>query len=82
MSFNGACSKYGNGVGIVFKILQYGTYPHTIRLEFTFTNNKYEHEEFIQGMILSLQMRVENLVVTCDSELAINHINKKYRIKK
>jgi ribonuclease HI len=43
---------------------------------------KLEYEALIQGMILSLQMKVENLVVTGDSELVINHIKKKYRIKK
>jgi ribonuclease HI len=33
-------------------------------------------------MILSLQMKGENMVVTGDSKLVINHITKKYRIKK
>jgi hypothetical protein len=33
-------------------------------------------------MIISLQMKVENLVITGDSELIINHIRKKYKVKK
>jgi ribonuclease HI len=82
MSFDGACSKSGNGAGIIFKIHQYGIYPHFIRLEFPCTNNEVEYEALIQGMILSLQMKVENMVVTSDSELVINHIRKKYIIKK
>jgi ribonuclease HI len=82
MSFDGAYSKSGNGVGIVFKIPQSGIYPHAIRLEFPCTNNEAEYEALIQGMILALQMKVENMVVTGDSELVINHIKKKYRIKK
>jgi ribonuclease HI len=39
-------------------------------------------EALIQGMILSLQMKVENWVVTGDFELVVNHIKKKYRTKK
>jgi ribonuclease HI len=74
--------KSRNGAGIVFKIPQSGIYPHAIRLEFPCTNNEAEYEALIQGMILSLQMKVENMVVTGDSKLVINHIKKKYRIKK
>jgi len=51
-------------------------------LEFPSTNNEGGYEALIQGMILALQMRVENMVVIGDSELVINHIKKKYRIKK
>jgi ribonuclease HI len=82
MSFDGACSKSRNGVGIIFKIPQAGIYPHVIRLEFPCTNNEAEYEAIIQRMMLALQTRVENLVVTDDSKLVINHIKKKYKIKK
>ena len=82
ISFDGACSKSRNGAGIIFKIYKSGIYLHAIRLEFQCTNNELEYEALIQGMILSLQMKVENMVVTSDSELVINHIRKKYKIKK
>jgi hypothetical protein len=67
MSFDGACSKYGNGVGIIFQIPQSGIYPQAIKLELPHTNNEEEYEALIQGMILSLHMKVENMVVTGDS---------------
>jgi ribonuclease HI len=82
MSFDGACSKYGSGVGIVFKIPQSSIYPHAIRLEFPCTNNEAEYEALIQGMTLALQMKVENMVVTGDSELVINHIKKSIESRK
>jgi ribonuclease HI len=82
MSFDGACSKSGNGAGIIFKILESIIHPHAIRLEFPCTNNEAEYEALIQGMIISLQMKVENLVITGDSKLIINHIRKKYKVKK
>jgi len=63
-------------VGIIFKIPWSGIYPHAIILELTCTNKEAEYEVLIQGIILSLQIRVENLVVTGDSELVINHIKK------
>jgi ribonuclease HI len=82
MSFDGACSKSGIGVGIVFKSPQSCIYPHAIILEFPCTNNEAEYEALIQGLTLALQMQVKYLVVTGDSELVINHIKRRYRIKK
>jgi ribonuclease HI len=77
MSFDGACSKSGNGVGIILKIHEATIHPHAIRLEFPCTSNEAEHEALIQGMIISLQMKVENLLITIT-----NHIRKKYEVKK
>jgi len=81
-SFDGACSKFGNGVGIIFKIPQSSIYPHSIILEFPCTNNEVEYEASIQGMILSLQMKIQNILVIGDLELVINHIRRKYIVKK
>jgi ribonuclease HI len=82
MSFDGACSSSGSGVGIVLKGPDSIIHPHAIRLEFPCTNNEEEYEALIQGMILALEMKIENLIITGDSELVINHITKKYKIKK
>ena len=46
------------------------------------TNNKAEYEALIQGMIIALQMKVENLVINGDLELIIYHFGKKYKVKK
>jgi ribonuclease HI/probable phosphoglycerate mutase len=82
MSFDGAYSKSGSGVGIVFKSAKLVIYPHAIKLDIPCTNNETEYEALIQGMNLSLQMKLENLIVTIDYELVINHIKNKYKIKK
>jgi hypothetical protein len=82
MSFDGACCSSGSGVGIVFKSPNSVIYPHAIRLEFPCMNNEVEYEALIQGMNLALQMKIEHLIITGDSELVINHIRKKYKIKK
>jgi ribonuclease HI len=57
-------------------------HPHAVRLEFSCTNNEEEYEALIQGMILAQEMKIEHLVVTGDSELVINQVTQRYKIKK
>jgi ribonuclease HI len=82
MSFDGACSKYDIGVGVVLKSIESCVYPRAIILEFPCTNNEVEYEALIKGLTLALQMKINDLVVSGDSELVINHIRKIYNIKK
>jgi ribonuclease HI len=82
MSFDGACSNSGNGVGIVLMSPNKVVHPHAIRLEFSCTNNEAEYEALIQGMILAQEMKIEHLIVTGDSELVINQVTQRYKIKK
>jgi hypothetical protein len=82
MSFDGACSNSRNGVGIFLMSPSKIMHPHTIRLEFSCTNNKAMYESFIQGMILAHEMKIEHLIVTGDSELVINQVTQRYKIKK
>jgi ribonuclease HI len=82
MSFDGKFSSSGSRVGIVLKILDKFIYPHAIRLEFTCTNNEADYEALIQGMIIALEMNIEHLIITDDSELVINQFIQRYKIKK
>jgi ribonuclease HI len=77
MSFDDACSSAGSGVGIVFKSPNSVIYLHAIIIEFPCRNNEVEYEALIQGMNLELQIKIEHLIITGDSELVINHIRKK-----
>jgi ribonuclease HI len=45
-------------------------------------NNEAEYKALIQGMIISIQMKIENLLVIGDSKLIINHIRRKYKVKR
>ena len=72
MSFDGACYKLGDIVGIVLIILDKTMHPRTVRLELPCMNNKAEYEALIQGMILAQGMKIEHLIVTRDSKLVIN----------
>jgi hypothetical protein len=54
MPFDGACLKFGNGVGIFLLSLSKALHPHVVRLEFSCKKfNEAEYEALIQGMILS-----------------------------
>jgi ribonuclease HI len=57
-------------------------HPHTIRLEFSCINNEEKYEFLIQGMVLAQEMKIEHLIVTRDSDLVINQVMQKYKIKK
>jgi ribonuclease HI len=82
MSFDGACSSSRSGVGIVLVGLGNIMHPHAIRLEFSCTNNEVEYEALIQGMILAQEMKIEQLIVIGESELVINQVTQRYKIKK
>jgi hypothetical protein len=78
LSFDGACSKSRNGVGIVLLSPNKTMHPHVVRQELFCTNNEAEYEALIQGMILSQEMKVEHLAVTGDLELVINQVTQSY----
>jgi ribonuclease HI len=82
MSFDGTCYSFESGVRIVFKYLNKSTHFYDIKLEFPCTNNEAKYEALIQGIILDLKMEIEHLFITGDFELDINHVTKKYKIKK
>jgi ribonuclease HI len=74
--------SFGSGVGIIFINQEKIVNPHAIRLKFVCTNNEAEYEDFIQGIIIAQEMKIEHLIVTGDSELVINQITHRYKIKK
>jgi ribonuclease HI len=74
--------KFWSGVGIVLVSPGKIVHPHAIRLEFACTNNEAEYEALIQGMILAQELKIEHLIVTGDSELVINQVTQRYKIKK
>jgi ribonuclease HI len=82
MSFDGACSKSRNGVGIILLSPNNIVHPHVVRLDFYCTNNEAKYEYLIQGMILPWEMKAEHLIVIGDSELVINQVTQRYKIKK
>jgi hypothetical protein len=82
MSFDGACSNFESGVGIVLVSTGNILHPHVIRIEFMCTNNEEKYEALIHGIILAQEMKIKHLIVTGDPELVLNQFTQRYKIKK
>jgi ribonuclease HI len=82
MLFDGACSSSGSGVGVVLVSPSKIIHPHAIILEFACTNNEAEYEALIQGIIFAQEIKIEHLIVNGDSELVVNQVTQRYKIKK
>jgi ribonuclease HI len=82
MSFDGACLIYKNEVSIVFMIPRNIMHPDAIILDFSCTNNEEVYQSLIQRMILAQEMKIEHLIVNGDSNLVINQLTQRYKIKK
>jgi len=74
MSFDGACSSSGSGVGIVLVSPKNIMHLHTIRLEFACTNNEAKYEALIQGLVLMKEVNIEHLILIGNSNLVINQV--------
>ena len=71
MYFDGACSKYGKGVGIVLISQIEKAYHFTFRLEFDATNNIAEYEALLIGLEIAKDMGIKILNIKGDSDLII-----------
>ena len=67
MYFDGACSKEGFGVGIVFISPTQEVIPVTYRIEFDITNNISEYEALALGLKVAKDMCIDKLSVFGDS---------------
>ncbi|XP_026399840.1 uncharacterized protein LOC113295732 [Papaver somniferum] len=77
---DGASNKYGSGLGIVFTIPKGMKIIHSFRLEFKATNNATEYEVVIHALRIIVEMRLHDVRLTSDSQLAIRKITGKYAI--
>jgi ribonuclease HI len=81
MFFDGASSKEGVGVGVVFVSPCQGTIPLSYKIEFEATNNVAEYEALVLGLRASKDMGIEELSVFGDAELIFHQINNIYQAK-
>jgi ribonuclease HI len=82
MSFDGACISFESGVVIFLVSSGNIVHPHVIKLEFVCTNNEAEYEALIHGMILAQELKIEHPIVIGNSDLVINQVTQRYKIKK
>jgi ribonuclease HI len=81
MYFDGACSREGSGVGIVFISPTKEVIPMSYKLEFDTTNNISEYEALLLGLKAAKDMGIDKLSVFGDSELIIHQIKNIYQTK-
>jgi ribonuclease HI len=81
MFFDGASSKEGVGVGVVFVSPAQETISLSYKLEFETTNNVAEYEARVLGLRVAKDMGIEELSVFGDAELRVHQIKNLYQTK-
>ncbi|XP_074352022.1 uncharacterized protein LOC141691181 [Apium graveolens] len=72
---DGAVNNGGAGEGIVLVSPEGHHLMSAIHFKFYATNNDAEYEVLINGLKITLEMGVRNLIVKSDSELVVNQVN-------
>ena len=52
-----------------------------VRLQFLMTNNEVECESVLSGLNLAKVARAVSIVIHCDSQVIVRHINGDYKAK-
>ena len=81
MFFDGASSKEGLGVGVVFVSPKKNTFRYSFTLNFSCTNNIAEYEALLLGLKVVVHHGIKKLHVIGDFELVISQIKETYASK-
>ncbi|XP_074346871.1 uncharacterized protein LOC141685681 [Apium graveolens] len=78
---DGAVNNGEAGAGIVLVFLEGHHLMSAIHFKFYATNNDAEYEVLINGLKISLEMGVRNLIARSDSELVVNQVNEGFQAR-
>ncbi|KAL5743307.1 hypothetical protein ACOSQ2_026423 [Xanthoceras sorbifolium] len=78
---DGSSNRHGSRAGIVIQAPNGTVTQLALRFELRATNNIAEYEALIQGLRVTLELRIESLLVYNDSQLIVNQVNNDYRAK-
>jgi ribonuclease HI len=81
MFFDGASSREGVGVGVVFVSPTQETIPLSYKLEFEATNNVAKYKSLVLGLRAAKDMGIEEISVFGDDELIVQQIRNIYQTK-
>jgi ribonuclease HI len=81
MFFDGASSKEGAGVGMIFVSPTQETISLSYKLEFETTNNVEEYEALVLGLREAKELGIGELSVFGDAKLIVHHIKNIYQTK-
>ncbi|XP_026435203.1 uncharacterized protein LOC113332920 [Papaver somniferum] len=77
---DGSVNSQGNRIGIVFVSPAGEIIVYCFRLEFETTNNEAEYKAVIEGLRLAVEMGLEDIRLTSDSQLVIRQLDGRYKI--
>ncbi|XP_070056886.1 uncharacterized protein LOC142167282 [Nicotiana tabacum] len=81
MFFDGAANFKGVGIGAVL-ILEFGQYyPASAKIRFLCTNNMAEYEACILGIIIVVDININELLAIGDSDLQIHQVQGEWSTK-
>ena len=78
---NGSSNRRVGGAGVVIQTPQGDKIQCMIQLDFPTTNNEAEYEALVAGLDLAKAAGAESIVVHCDSQVVMSHINGDYECK-
>jgi ribonuclease HI len=81
MFFDGASSREGVGVGVVFVSPTQENISLSYKLEFEVTNNAVEYEDLVLGLRVAKDMGIEEMSVFGDTKLVVHQIKNIYQAK-
>jgi ribonuclease HI len=74
--FDDLVMKEGAGVGLVFISLLGVRIEYMVRLHFSASNNTAEHKALINGLRITVELRIKCLEIRGDSELVVDKVMK------
>ncbi|XP_026384066.1 uncharacterized protein LOC113279600 [Papaver somniferum] len=77
---DGSVNGEGNGIGIMIISPKGARVVHTFRLEFASTNNGTKYEGVVHALRLEVEMKLDDIRITSDSQLVIRQIQGIYNM--
>ena len=81
MYFDGASNQKGFGVSILLVVLKSVRIPILVKLDFEVANNMMQYKAYIIGLQPATEIGFKKFLIYEDSNLIINHICQKYRVR-
>ncbi|GJW36474.1 reverse transcriptase domain-containing protein [Tanacetum coccineum] len=78
---DGASSGDGSEAGLIIVSPEGTEFTYALKFEFTTTNNEAEYEAVIARLCIAREMKIKEVTVFVDSQLAANQVNGSYEAK-
>ena len=79
LKVDGSSNPRGVGIGILLKSSHGEIFEQSLKLDFKASNNEAEYEALINGLKMSLELRISRIKVLTDSQLVAQQLNEGYK---